>query len=101
MATIALSQFLPALTLLRSARSSVWFHNRAIVATPAAKLSPRRTHAFGQSQRPDDAKRHTDVMTKLKMIGAIRRAIEVRMGHLRSHLTHFGATLCVDAPGGP
>jgi hypothetical protein len=45
----------------------------------AAKLIPNRTHAFDQSKRPADPKRHTDVIARLKIIGAKRLRIGMRI----------------------
>jgi hypothetical protein len=41
----------------------------------AAKLSAKRIHAFGHVMRPDDAKRQSDVMARLKMSGRVRFSI--------------------------
>jgi hypothetical protein len=77
MPTIALSQLLPALILLRSASSSGLRHNKAVVTMLATKFSPKRTHAFNQSNRPTDPKRHTDVMATLKTTGTNRLRIGI------------------------
>src|SRR5579871_3127344 len=73
--TIGLSQVLPGLTFLRSANNPVLRHSRAVVEMLAAKLSPRRSHAFDQSKRPADPKRHTDIMARLKITGINRLTI--------------------------
>src|SRR5260370_2894020 len=66
MPTSTLSQLLPALTFLRSAANSG--SRPTVKARPATRETPRRTHAFDQSRRPADPKRHTAVIVRLKQI---------------------------------
>jgi hypothetical protein len=89
MPTIGLSQLLPAFTLLRSARNSGLRDKREVLAMPAAKLIPRRTHAFDQFQRPDDPKRHTDGIARLKTTGKNRVRAGVRVALIAGYYNEF------------
>src|SRR5579862_160998 len=82
MATIALSQLLPAFTLLRSASNPVFRHNSTMLATLAAKFSPRSSQAFHQSRRPAEPNRHADVMVRLKTNGTNRLTVGMCPGAL-------------------
>src|SRR4051812_34954803 len=90
MPTMGLSHFLPALMFLRSASKPGLRDNRIVLARLAAKFSPRRTHAFGQSKRPADPKRHTDVIARLKTIGAKCARAGICMAYSSVHFIILG-----------
>ena len=93
--TIALSQLLPALTLERSASKPGLRHNRRVVAVLAAKFRPRSTQALGQSKRPAEPKRQTEVRIRLKRMGTNLRSSGTCVA---SPIAIFYATFGADFP---
>src|ERR1039457_7530025 len=87
MPTSTLSQLLPALIFLRSAANSGL--RPTVNARPAMRESPRRTHAFDQSRRPADPKRHTAVIVRLKQTETKCFTSASRMTFLRSIILPF------------
>src|SRR5579871_266554 len=87
MPTMTLSQFLPAWIWRRPAANSGL--RPAVNATPVTKESPSRIHAFNQSRRPADPKRHAAVIARLKQTPAKRLMVASRIDPSRGLLYHF------------
>ena len=85
MPVTTLSQLFPALTFLRSAANSG--SRPTVNARPVARESPRRTHAFNQSRRPAEPKRHTAVIVRLE--ANRNQFLYARESHHFAPIKHF------------